>query len=458
MMFEAPRLKVVLATIHIPLMDVRNHLTIGQVFDPIDLGHQACVALGIESPHRRMCGLNPHAGEGGLLGDEETRVIQPAIDMANRAGINASGPWPADTIFSDAVRGNYDLVVAMYHDQGLIPLKLMEQGKSSNWTIGPPIIRTSPGSRDSVRHRRQKSCRRDLDAVRPSAGHSTGDSLQSTGFATRWQWTENLDRSRTDSGRTPPSVPSGATIAVMTASNNISMEELVSLCKRRDSSSPRLKSMVDSRVLGLRTARNRTQEQHPRCMVAGHGAMSTDGPDGEPVSIVGLDSSIIQNPRVWEASGHVGGFNDPMVDCRETKSRYRADHLLCLGDKGDSQGQIYAFVENDEESLASAEEAREVHQLQARGRGGGRPSIHVALLEEIAATVGPGVKTAGTLTEPRQFNLMFKTFVGVAGRRRRGLSATGNGPRHIPELQQCSRHHACQGAFRNCPGRQGLPK
>lgn len=144
MMFEAPRLKVVLATIHIPLMDVRNHLTIGQVFDPIDLGHQACVALGIESPRIAVCGLNPHAGEGGLLGDEETRVIQPAIDMANRAGINASGPWPADTIFSDAVRGNYDLVVAMYHDQGLIPLKLMEQGKSSNWTIGPPIIRTSP--------------------------------------------------------------------------------------------------------------------------------------------------------------------------------------------------------------------------------------------------------------------------------------------------------------------------
>ena len=144
MMFEAPRLKVVLATIHIPLMDVRNHLTIGQVFDPIDLGHQACQALGIESPRIAVCGLNPHAGEGGLLGDEEIRVIQPAIDMAQRAGIQATGPWPADTIFSDAVRGQHDLVVAMYHDQGLIPLKLMEQGKSTNWTIGPPIIRTSP--------------------------------------------------------------------------------------------------------------------------------------------------------------------------------------------------------------------------------------------------------------------------------------------------------------------------
>ena len=144
MMFESPRLKVVLATVHVPLMDIRNQLTIGKVFDPIDLGHQACLTLGIESPRIAVCGLNPHAGEGGLLGDEEIRIIRPAIDMARRAGIQASGPWSADTIFSRAVQGQFDLVVAMYHDQGLIPLKLMEQGKSSNWTIGPSIIRTSP--------------------------------------------------------------------------------------------------------------------------------------------------------------------------------------------------------------------------------------------------------------------------------------------------------------------------
>ncbi|MBG81067.1 MAG: 4-hydroxythreonine-4-phosphate dehydrogenase PdxA [Phycisphaerae bacterium] len=144
MMFEAPRLKVVLATVHLPLMDIRNSLTIGRVFDPIDLGHQACLTLGIEEPRIAVCGLNPHAGEGGLLGDEETRIIQPAIDMACRAGIKASGPWPADTIFADALDGRYDLVVAMYHDQGLIPLKLIERGHAANWTIGPPIIRTSP--------------------------------------------------------------------------------------------------------------------------------------------------------------------------------------------------------------------------------------------------------------------------------------------------------------------------
>tara|TARA_B100002051_G_C16627565_1_gene581529 strand:- start:22 stop:1089 length:1068 start_codon:yes stop_codon:yes gene_type:complete len=144
MMFEAPRLKVVLATVHLPLMEIRNVLTIGKVFDPIDLGHQACRSLGIESPRIAVCGLNPHAGEDGLLGDEEIRIIGPAIDMARRAGINASGPWPADTIFAQAIDGHFDLVVAMYHDQGLIPLKMMEQGTATNWTIGPPLIRTSP--------------------------------------------------------------------------------------------------------------------------------------------------------------------------------------------------------------------------------------------------------------------------------------------------------------------------
>ncbi|MCH2133448.1 MAG: 4-hydroxythreonine-4-phosphate dehydrogenase PdxA [Phycisphaerales bacterium] len=144
MMFEAPRLKVVLATVHLPLMDIRNVLTIGRVFDPIDLGHQACLTLGIEDPRIAVCGLNPHAGEGGLLGDEEERIIRPAVDMARRAGINASGPWPADTIFADALHGRFDLVVAMYHDQGLIPLKLLERGSAANWTIGPPVVRTSP--------------------------------------------------------------------------------------------------------------------------------------------------------------------------------------------------------------------------------------------------------------------------------------------------------------------------
>jgi 4-phospho-D-threonate 3-dehydrogenase / 4-phospho-D-erythronate 3-dehydrogenase len=144
MMFVSPRLRVILATTHLPLMDVRNVLTIGRVFDPIDLGHQACRQLGIDKPRIAVTGLNPHAGEGGLFGDEEQRLIEPAIRVAQEAGIDARGPFSADTIFIDAAAGEYDLVVAMYHDQGLIPVKLLGWDKAVNWTVGLPIIRTSP--------------------------------------------------------------------------------------------------------------------------------------------------------------------------------------------------------------------------------------------------------------------------------------------------------------------------
>src|SRR5690606_11478290 len=144
MMFVSPRLRVALATTHIPLMDIRNTLTIGRVFDPIDLGHQACMQLGIPRPRIAVCGLNPHAGENGQFGDEESRLIEPAIRVARDAGIDARGPFPADTIFIRAAAGDYDLVVAMYHDQGLIPVKLLGWDKAVNWTIGLPIIRTSP--------------------------------------------------------------------------------------------------------------------------------------------------------------------------------------------------------------------------------------------------------------------------------------------------------------------------
>ena len=144
MMFVSPRLKVVLATAHIPLMEIRNVLTIGRVFDPIDLGWEACRELGIENPSIAVTGLNPHAGEGGLFGDEETRLITPAIDAAREAGIDVHGPFPADTVFIDAAAGKWDLVVAMYHDQGLIPVKLLGWDKAVNYTLGLPIIRTSP--------------------------------------------------------------------------------------------------------------------------------------------------------------------------------------------------------------------------------------------------------------------------------------------------------------------------
>jgi 4-hydroxythreonine-4-phosphate dehydrogenase len=144
MAFVSPRLKVVLATTHVPLMEIRNLLTIGRVHEPIALGHELCQQLGTPKPRIAVCGLNPHAGENGLFGDEEIRVIRPAIDMAKATGIDVHGPFPGDTIFIDAAAGKWDLVVAMYHDQGLIPVKLLGWDKAVNVTLGLPIVRTSP--------------------------------------------------------------------------------------------------------------------------------------------------------------------------------------------------------------------------------------------------------------------------------------------------------------------------
>lgn len=144
MMFVSPTLKVVLVSTHVPLMELRNVLTIGRIFDPIDLANDAMRELGYERPRIAVCGLNPHAGERGLLGDEEERLIEPAIRVLNDAGIDARGPFPADTIFSKALAGEFDLVAAMYHDQGLIPIKLLEWKRAVNVTLGLPVVRTSP--------------------------------------------------------------------------------------------------------------------------------------------------------------------------------------------------------------------------------------------------------------------------------------------------------------------------
>lgn len=143
MMFHAEQINTILATIHIPLMDIRNQLTIGRVFDTIDLGHDAMQQLGIAKPRIAVCGLNPHAGEGGLFGDEEIRLIQPAIEVARKAGIDARGPFPADSLFTPPNLSKYDLFVAMYHDQGLIPVKMLAFDSAVNTTLGLPIIRTS---------------------------------------------------------------------------------------------------------------------------------------------------------------------------------------------------------------------------------------------------------------------------------------------------------------------------
>ncbi len=138
------------------------------------------------------------------------------------------------------------------------------------------------------------------------------------------------------------------------------------------------------------------------------------GPDGNPVDIVGLDCTIIMNPKVWVASGHVGGFNDPMVDCRESKARYRADHLVVLG-AVEPSARLYAFVQGDDDARTRAEKALLKYEKRAEldaTRHQLRPFPAITA-EERARTIGPDAKEPGSLTEPRMFNLMFETFVGA---------------------------------------------
>jgi len=145
MMFAAGPLKLALATIHEPLFEIRHKFTIGCVFEPIDLLNTALQDyFGIRNPRIAVAGLNPHAGEDGQFGDEEQRIIRPAMLLAQEVGIRCEGPFPADTLFVRAARGEYDGVVAMYHDQGLIPVKMLAFDEAVNVTIGIPIIRTSP--------------------------------------------------------------------------------------------------------------------------------------------------------------------------------------------------------------------------------------------------------------------------------------------------------------------------
>ncbi len=145
MMFVAGPLKVALATIHEALFEVRHKFTIGCVFEPIDLLDTALKDyFHLPNPSIGVAALNPHAGEEGQFGDEEQRIISPAILLAQEHGINCSGPYPADTLFLRAANGEFDGVVAMYHDQGMIPVKLLAFETAVNVTLGIPIIRTSP--------------------------------------------------------------------------------------------------------------------------------------------------------------------------------------------------------------------------------------------------------------------------------------------------------------------------
>ncbi|MGZ6126433.1 MAG: 4-hydroxythreonine-4-phosphate dehydrogenase PdxA [Myxococcales bacterium] len=153
MMMAGPRLRVVLATNHLALADVPRTLSAGQIAFVTRLAAtELRRRFGIASPRIAVCGLNPHAGDGGLFGDEDARIVAPAVEQARAAGVDATGPWPADGLFPRAAQGQFDAVVALYHDQGLIPAKLLDFARTVNVTLGLPFPRTSPdhGTADDI--------------------------------------------------------------------------------------------------------------------------------------------------------------------------------------------------------------------------------------------------------------------------------------------------------------------
>jgi len=143
MMFHSDALRVVLATVHVPLADVPRLVTRGLVEEVVSLAARELPRFGFARPRLAVAGLNPHAGEHGVIGREDDDAIAPAVAACQERGIDVVGPLPGDTVFARAVRGEFDAVVAAYHDQGLIPIKLVAFGTSVNVTLGLPIVRTS---------------------------------------------------------------------------------------------------------------------------------------------------------------------------------------------------------------------------------------------------------------------------------------------------------------------------
>ena len=138
MMLATKRLKVVLLTTHIPIRKVPHFVTTENILSKLNL-----IARHLKGARIAVAGLNPHAGEGGLIGDEEVKAIKPAVESARATGIPVDGPLPPDTVFVKALKGAYDVVVCMFHDQGLIPVKLIDFEHCVNVTLGLPVVRTS---------------------------------------------------------------------------------------------------------------------------------------------------------------------------------------------------------------------------------------------------------------------------------------------------------------------------
>jgi 4-hydroxythreonine-4-phosphate dehydrogenase len=144
MMLANPQLRTLLVTVHCSLIEAVRKLTVALELRIIRLAHRSLQGMGIAQPRIAVAGLNPHAGEGGLFGREDLAIIAPAVAQARAEGIDVVGPLPGDTVFMHARKGRYDIVVAQYHDQGLIPVKLLGVEDGVNVTVGLPFVRTSP--------------------------------------------------------------------------------------------------------------------------------------------------------------------------------------------------------------------------------------------------------------------------------------------------------------------------
>jgi 4-hydroxythreonine-4-phosphate dehydrogenase len=143
LLMSGGKLRVVLATTHVPLNGVKELITEKLVLDKIRLTHQWLVKFVKENPKIAVAALNPHGGEGGIFGDEEMKEINPAIETARAEKMDVTGPWSADALFAQVDSSDYDAVITMYHDQGMIPIKMASMGRAVNITLGLPIIRTS---------------------------------------------------------------------------------------------------------------------------------------------------------------------------------------------------------------------------------------------------------------------------------------------------------------------------
>jgi len=156
MMFLTPQLRVILVTIHQSLKKAIDLIKKAKIFKTIKLAHETLRSMGVSEPRIAVAGLNPHAGESGMFGTEDLEEIEPAVKQAKNIGFNVTGPIPPDTAFWRAKQGGFDVVVAMYHDQGCIPIKLLGFEVGVNMTVGLPIIRTSVDHGTAFGHARER--------------------------------------------------------------------------------------------------------------------------------------------------------------------------------------------------------------------------------------------------------------------------------------------------------------